>query len=173
MTYESQIRMYIVLNLGDVPLVLFVREASQRLETLYSRLRKCRRSLCKRPSLRREARGRGPARLHRRRLRAACLQALRRVQRAFNLTRDLSERAAPRCGGAGSRSTRCRRSGCRRRCPRRVRRRARRWPASEGLGGVAEWGSTVWLSAVLGACRARSWRSSGRTSTSCRGRAPG
>lgn len=45
MTYESQIRMYIVPNIGDVPLVLFVREASQRLETLYSRLRKCR-SLC-------------------------------------------------------------------------------------------------------------------------------
>ncbi|OLL76447.1 putative ABC transporter ATP-binding protein [Pseudonocardia sp. Ae168_Ps1] len=45
MTYELQIRMYIGPNLGDVPLVLFVREASQRLETLYSRLRKCR-SLC-------------------------------------------------------------------------------------------------------------------------------
>lgn len=45
MTYESQIRMYIAPHLGDVPLVLFAREASQRLETLYSRLRKCR-SLC-------------------------------------------------------------------------------------------------------------------------------
>lgn len=45
MTYESQIRMYIVPALGDVPLVLFVRDASQRLETLYSRLRKCR-ALC-------------------------------------------------------------------------------------------------------------------------------
>lgn len=45
MTYESQIRMYILPNLGDVPLVLFVREASQRLEMLYSRLRRCR-ELC-------------------------------------------------------------------------------------------------------------------------------
>jgi integrase len=45
MTYESQIRMYIVPAVGDVPLVLFVRDASQRLEALYSRLRKCR-SLC-------------------------------------------------------------------------------------------------------------------------------
>ncbi|MDN5855925.1 MAG: site-specific integrase, partial [Actinomycetia bacterium] len=42
MTYESQIRMYIVPVIGDVPLVLFVRDASQRLETLYSRLRKYR-----------------------------------------------------------------------------------------------------------------------------------
>lgn len=42
MTYESQIRMYIVPAIGDVPLVLFVGDASQRLETLYSRLRKCR-----------------------------------------------------------------------------------------------------------------------------------
>ena len=45
MTYESQIRMYIVPAVGDVPLVLFVREASQRLEALYGRLRKCR-ALC-------------------------------------------------------------------------------------------------------------------------------
>lgn len=42
MTYESPIRMYIVPNLGDVPLVLFVREAAERLEELYGRLRKCR-----------------------------------------------------------------------------------------------------------------------------------
>ena len=45
MTYEAQIRIYIVPNLGDVPLVLFVREAADRLERLYSRLRQCR-SLC-------------------------------------------------------------------------------------------------------------------------------
>ena len=45
MTYESQIRMYIVPAVGDVPLALFVRDASQRLETLYSRLRRCR-GLC-------------------------------------------------------------------------------------------------------------------------------
>jgi len=45
MTYESQIRMYILPAIGDVPLVLFVRDASQRLETLYGRLRKCR-ALC-------------------------------------------------------------------------------------------------------------------------------
>ena len=45
MTYESQIRMYILPAVGDVPLVLFVRDASQRLEALYGRLRKCR-ALC-------------------------------------------------------------------------------------------------------------------------------
>jgi integrase len=45
MAYESQIRMYIVPNLGDVPLVLFVRDAAERVEALYSQLRKCR-SLC-------------------------------------------------------------------------------------------------------------------------------
>lgn len=45
MTYESQIRVYIVPAVGDVPLVLFVRDASQRLEALYGRLRKCR-ALC-------------------------------------------------------------------------------------------------------------------------------
>ncbi|HVM15921.1 MAG TPA: tyrosine-type recombinase/integrase [Egibacteraceae bacterium] len=45
MTYESQIRRYILPAVGDVPLVLFVREASQRLESLYSRLRQCR-ALC-------------------------------------------------------------------------------------------------------------------------------
>jgi hypothetical protein len=32
MTYDAQIRLYIVPKLGDVPLVLFVREASARLE---------------------------------------------------------------------------------------------------------------------------------------------
>jgi integrase len=45
MTYEAQIRLYIVPHLGEVPLVLFVREAANRLEPLYARLRKCRR-LC-------------------------------------------------------------------------------------------------------------------------------
>lgn len=45
MTYEAQIRLYIVPNLGDVPLVLFVRDAAERLEPLYARLRKCR-ALC-------------------------------------------------------------------------------------------------------------------------------
>jgi hypothetical protein len=32
-------------KLGDVPLVLFVREAAERLEPFYARLRKCR-ALC-------------------------------------------------------------------------------------------------------------------------------
>jgi integrase len=45
MNYESQIRRYIIPNLGDVPLVLFVRDASERLESLYGRLRKCK-GLC-------------------------------------------------------------------------------------------------------------------------------
>lgn len=45
MTYEAQIRLYIEPLLGDVPLVLFVREAATRLEPFYARLRKCR-GLC-------------------------------------------------------------------------------------------------------------------------------
>ncbi|MBA2694626.1 MAG: hypothetical protein H0U62_01965 [Actinobacteria bacterium] len=43
MNYESQIRNYIKPNLGDVPLLLlFVRDASERLETFYAQLRLCR-----------------------------------------------------------------------------------------------------------------------------------
>jgi integrase len=42
MNYESQIRNYIKPNLGDVPLLLLVRDASERLETFYARLRRCR-----------------------------------------------------------------------------------------------------------------------------------
>lgn len=45
MTYEAQIRIYIRPKLGDVPLILFVREAAERLEPFYARLRKCR-GLC-------------------------------------------------------------------------------------------------------------------------------
>lgn len=45
MNYESQIRNYIKPNLGDVPLLLFVRDASERLEGFYARLRRCR-ELC-------------------------------------------------------------------------------------------------------------------------------
>lgn len=41
MNYASQIRLYIVPKLGDVPLVLFVREAAQRLEPWYAQLRRC------------------------------------------------------------------------------------------------------------------------------------
>lgn len=47
MTYEAQIGLHIVPNLGDVLLVLFVREAAERLERLYGRLRRCR-ALCNR-----------------------------------------------------------------------------------------------------------------------------
>jgi integrase len=42
MNYESQIRNYIQPNLGDVPLLLLVQDASERLETFYARLRRCR-----------------------------------------------------------------------------------------------------------------------------------
>jgi hypothetical protein len=45
MTYEAQVRLDIVPNLGDVPLTHFARAASERLEGLYGRLRRCR-SLC-------------------------------------------------------------------------------------------------------------------------------
>lgn len=40
MNYEPQIRNYIKPNLGDVPLLLLVRDASERLETFYARLRR-------------------------------------------------------------------------------------------------------------------------------------
>ncbi len=45
MTYEAQVRLYIIPNLGDVPLTHFARDASERLEGLYGRLRRCR-GLC-------------------------------------------------------------------------------------------------------------------------------
>ncbi len=45
MTYEAQIRLYIEPRLGDVPLVLFIREAATRLEPFYAQLRRCR-GLC-------------------------------------------------------------------------------------------------------------------------------
>lgn len=45
MTYEAQIRIYIKPKLGDVPLVLFVREAAERVEPFYAHLRRCR-GLC-------------------------------------------------------------------------------------------------------------------------------
>lgn len=45
MTYEAQVRLYIIPNLGDVPLMHFARDASERLEGLYGRLRRCR-ALC-------------------------------------------------------------------------------------------------------------------------------
>ncbi|OLT11292.1 hypothetical protein BJF78_27305 [Pseudonocardia sp. CNS-139] len=49
MTYESQIRMYIRPRLGDVPLVIFVREAAERLEPFYAHLRRCRQLCSGRP----------------------------------------------------------------------------------------------------------------------------
>ncbi|MGE3796010.1 MAG: tyrosine-type recombinase/integrase [Dehalococcoidia bacterium] len=55
MNYESQIRRYILPNLGDVPLVLFVRDAPERLEKLYARLRKCRALCSGRPFIERHA----------------------------------------------------------------------------------------------------------------------
>lgn len=41
MNYESAIRHYIRPELGEVPLVLFVRDASERLERFYADLRRC------------------------------------------------------------------------------------------------------------------------------------
>jgi integrase len=55
MIYESQIRMYIIPSIGDVPLVLFVRDAAERLESLYSRLRKCRQMCTGKPFVERHA----------------------------------------------------------------------------------------------------------------------
>ncbi|HEY4007968.1 MAG TPA: site-specific integrase, partial [Pseudonocardia sp.] len=53
--YKSQIRMYIVPNLGDVPLALFVRDAAARVEQFYSRLRKCRALCAGKPFIERHA----------------------------------------------------------------------------------------------------------------------
>jgi integrase len=47
--------MYIRPNIGDVPLVLFVRDAAERLEVLYSRLRRCRALCSGRPFIERHA----------------------------------------------------------------------------------------------------------------------
>ena len=63
MNYESQIRNYIVPNLGDVPLLLFVRDAPERLESFYARL--CRELRSGRPLVEKhaaDARPRGPRR---------------------------------------------------------------------------------------------------------------
>ncbi len=49
MNYESQIRNYIKPNLGEVPLLLLVRDASERLEAFYARLRLCRQLCSGRP----------------------------------------------------------------------------------------------------------------------------
>jgi integrase len=49
MLYESQIRNYIKPALGDVPLMLLVREASSRLERFYAQLRRCRQRCAGRP----------------------------------------------------------------------------------------------------------------------------
>lgn len=49
MNYESQIRNYITPNLGDVPLLLLARDASERLEAFYARLRRCRQLCSGRP----------------------------------------------------------------------------------------------------------------------------
>ena len=65
MNYESQIRNYIVPNLGDVPLLLFVRDAPERLESFYARLRRCRELCSGRPLVEKhaaDARPRGPRR---------------------------------------------------------------------------------------------------------------
>jgi integrase len=55
MTYEAQVRLYIIPNLGDVPLTHFARDASERLEVLYGRLRRCRGLCSGRPSIERHA----------------------------------------------------------------------------------------------------------------------
>ena len=155
MTYEAQIRLYIEPKLGDVPLVLFVREAAERLEPFYAQLRRCR-ALCNgRPFVEKHV-DRGHARLRRRRLQAARLQALRGVERALDPRDPLRRMLARPCGGDGSASTRCRRSGRRRsRVRSRGRRRASRWRASSKRRGQSspEWGLYIWLSAVLGARR--------------------
>ena len=83
MTYEAQIPLYIEPKLGDAPLVLFVREAAQRLEPFYARLRKCR-GLCNgRPFVEKHAEE-GSARLRADWLQAARLQALRSVERSLH-----------------------------------------------------------------------------------------
>ena len=83
MTYEAQIRLYIEPKLGDVPLVLFVREAAERLEPFYAQLRRCR-ALCNgRPFIEKHAR-RATHDCVGGRVQAARLQALRGVERALD-----------------------------------------------------------------------------------------
>jgi integrase len=154
MTYDAQIRLYIVPNLGDVPLVLFVREAAERLEKLYSRLRKCR-ALCNgRPFVERHAEegthncaaagckshvckpyAASSVRSIHAILSGACSAAVRWGWISFNPMSSVRPPAKPR--------------------PRP------RPPTSEQMARIveaawassAEWGLYVWLSAVLGARR--------------------
>ncbi|MCW2899244.1 MAG: hypothetical protein JWO67_1509 [Streptosporangiaceae bacterium] len=154
MTYESQIRMYIVPAVGDVPLVLFVRDASQRLEAFYSRLRRCR-ALCNgKPFVERHAE-KGPhdcaaagcrphvckpyaassVRSIHAILSGACSAAVRWGWISFNPMPSVRPPAKPRPQP--------------------------RPPTSEQMARIveaawassAEWGLYVWLSAVLGARR--------------------
>jgi integrase len=155
MTYESQIRMYIVPAVGDVPLVLFVRDASQRLETLYSRLRQCR-ALCHgKPFIERHGEKGGPhdctaakckphvckpyaassVRSIHAILSGACSAAVRWGWISFNPMTSVRPPAKPRPQP--------------------------RPPTNEQMARIveaawkssAEWGLYVWLSAVLGARR--------------------
>jgi hypothetical protein len=126
MTYESQIRMYILPAVGDVPLVLFVRDASQRLETLYSRLRKCR-ALCNgRPFVEQHVEeGRHDCTV------AGCKRHVCKPYAASSV-RSIHAILSGACSAAvrwgGSASTRCRRCGRRRsRVRNRGRRRVSRW----------------------------------------------
>ncbi|MGH3615505.1 MAG: tyrosine-type recombinase/integrase [Pseudonocardia sp.] len=154
MTYDAQIRLYIVPNLGDVPLVLFVREAAERLETLYSRLRKCR-ALCNgKPFIERHAEA-GPhdcvvagCKRH------VCKPYAASSVRSIHAILSGACSAAVRWGWISFNPMPSVR-------PPAKQRPQSRPPTSEQMARIveaawtasAEWGLYVWLSAVLGARR--------------------
>lgn len=154
MNYESQIRRYLTPNLGDVPLVLFIRDASERLETLYSRLRKCK-SLCSgQPFVERHSREdkhdclREGCTIH------VCRPYAASSIRSLHAILSGAFTAAVRWGWIGFNPMPSVK-------PPAKRRPQPRPPTSEQMARIveaawaesSEWGLYVWLSAVIGARR--------------------
>ena len=158
MTYESQIRMYIVPNLGDVPLVLFVREAAERLEKLYGRLRKCR-ALCNgKPLVERHAAEGSHDCLAAGCTRDVCKPYAASSVRSIHTILSGACSAAVRWGWISFNPMPSVRPPAK---PRPQPRPQPRPPTSEQMARIveaawassAEWGLYVWLSAVLGVRR--------------------
>jgi integrase len=107
MNYESQIRNYIQPNLGEVPLLLLVRDASERLETFYARLRRCC-HLCSGKPLSRSTRPTGDTTAAWSSAKSMCASRTRH-RASVKSTQFSAGRSALRCVGVGFLTTRCHR----------------------------------------------------------------